>query len=660
MPTQSNNIANSLPANKLEHKILSMLFVMVVVPIGLLVSAVATGNLQVPAMIASVIAQAVGLGMGYSFLSKTAKQATKINDTLVSINNGDFEARVDLLTNDQLGQAAISLNAMCDNTLNLIQSNAERDQIQTSIESLISEMKEIAAGDLTISTDVNQDITSAIAESVNHMTQQLRFIVTQVKSASEQVNSSSSKIREASTAMSKETDANATRIGEASDQLHAMTNSFQNVALLTKHSVEVAVDARQSASKGLKAVSDTVHGMERIRHQVQNTSKRIKRFGESSQEVGEIVQLISDIADRTSILALNASIQANIAGDAGQGFAVVAEEIERLAIRSTDATKQISKLIRGIQNETSEVISDMEESTREVVAGSKLAAQAGETLQEIDHVSNQLVELIQTSSTSALQQADKATKIASSMNDIATTTKQSAEKSRQATISVGRLADMVNELRGSVSKFKVEESDGIRRAFETYTHSQSKMNPTDAAASPTSNDDTPPAPTSTKRRPVARTINKPFSPTGIRPETPSQRIAAATMVQNEPAENQQTDKALVQRLLAANKIQQLPAEQPTPAKPLSKVAQTMSLDTDTAGQVTDLSNPVANIRKPSPTLQVEQTTSPKTMVVGSEPENDMPYDAAAKAIDENLLRQLEEAKKLLNTQPSPQSNAKSN
>lgn len=457
MSNQSTSHVEKRSGNSIERKLLLVLLIIAIVPITILVATAATGMYQYAAIITTVVTQVAGLIVAYYFVSGIVRQSMTINETLIKLKNGDFEARANTNTTDELGEAAVALNEMCDNTLNLIQSRDEREQIQTSIENLISEMKEIAAGDLTISTEVHEDMTGSIAESVNHMTTQLRSIVQQVQLAAEQVTNSSARIQETSTTISNDSDAQASSIGEASKQLLEILDSFQNVAELTKESVQVAVEARQTASNGLKAVSDTVEGMQRIRNQVQSTSKRIKSFGESSQEIGEIVQLISDITDRTSILALNASIQAAMAGDAGQGFAIVAEEIERLAERSTDATKRISKLIRAIQHETSEVISDMEESTREVVAGSQLASQAGETLFEIDSVSNQLVELIQSSSTYALQHADTATKVASSMSEISLSTKASAEKRREAARSVGRLADTVSQLRDSVSQFKVAD-----------------------------------------------------------------------------------------------------------------------------------------------------------------------------------------------------------
>ena len=467
----ANSTTEKKSGLKVEHKLLLTLFVSTFVPVIGLGASLALGMYQTYAIIAALVFQVVGLVLGYMFSQGIVKQASAIQETLQKINGGNLEARATTFTRDELGRAAESLNAMCDNSLNMAQSNDERDQIQNSIEGLISEMKSIAEGDLTIQTVINEDVTGTISTSVNSMTDQLRSIVTRVKSAAEQVTHSSSQIREASTEMFKENEMQAVRIGEASEQLLDITGSFQNVAEMTKESVQVAVEARQTASNGLKAVSATVDGMQRIRNQVQSTSKRIKRLGESSQEIGEIVQMISDITDRTSILALNASIQASMAGDAGQGFAVVAEEIERLAERSNDATKQISKLIRSVQNETSEVISDMEESTREVVAGSQLASEAGETLFEIDSVSNQLVELIQSSSTYALEQADTATQVASSMSAISTATRLSAERGREATQSIGLLANMVGQLRDSVSRFKVSDAEMVQPALVSNSFS---------------------------------------------------------------------------------------------------------------------------------------------------------------------------------------------
>ena len=396
------------------------------------------------------------LGIWY-IARRINRQAASITDMLGNIGIGLFDARAEKITNDELGDVALSLNAMSDTTLSLIDSDEKRKDVQSSIEDLIGEMEQIAGGNLAVNAQVKEDITGSIAGGVNHMTEQLRMIVQQVQNATYMVTTSADDIASQSTQLSAESDTQAQQIESTSAEVLQITGQFQDVARKTEESVEVAQKARESANKGYQAVTDTVEGMDRIRDQVQATSKRIKRLGESSQEVGEIVQLISDIADRTSILALNASIQASMAGDAGQGFAVVAEEVERLAERSTDATKQISMLIKAIQTGTSEAIADMEEATREVVEGSQLATQAGQTLAEINEVSQQLETSIRQVSDSALEQAEAATKIASTMNDISSTTKESAEKSRSNTEQVSALATLANQLGDSVSRFRLED-----------------------------------------------------------------------------------------------------------------------------------------------------------------------------------------------------------
>ncbi len=413
---------------------------------------------------ASVVRQLLGIllatglfvfGAAYLVSRNFTKQADSITDMLSMIGIGDFGARAEVVSNDELGTVATSLNSMCDNTLSLIQSAEERSEIENSIETLSAELEEIANGNLTAEAKVGEDVTGVIAESVNGMVGQLRSIINRVKSATVQVSSSASQIQATTANLSKGSEEQSAQIVGTSTAVKQMASSIQQVASKTEESAEVAKDARKRAGEGSAAVAATIDGMNRIRSQVQETSKRIKRLGESSQEIGEIVQLISDIADRTSILALNASIQASMAGDAGQGFAVVAEEVERLADRSNEATKQISTLIKAIQTDTAEAISGMEESTKEVVEGSKLAAQAGQTLSDIDNVSSQLAELIDSISMAAKQQARGAEEVSQSMIEISEVTQQTAAGTNQAAVSVSHLAELADELRGSVSQFKL-------------------------------------------------------------------------------------------------------------------------------------------------------------------------------------------------------------
>lgn len=396
----------------------------------------------------------------YFVAGRITRQADSIKEMLSMVGIGMFDARATRITHDELGDVALALNAMCDNTLTLIQSDEERQNVESSIQSLIKEMEQIAAGNLAVNLEIKDDITGSISGSVQSMTEQLRSLIRRVQNATYMVTSSADEIVAESTKLSEESESQSAQIETTSERVLAITNEFEQLSKQSEGSALVAQKARETANRGYQAVSNTVQGMERIRDQVHATSKRIKRLGESSQEIGEIVQLIADIADRTSILALNASIQAAMAGDAGQGFAVVAEEVERLAERSNDATKQISTLIKSIQAETSEAISDMEEATREVVEGTQLATQAGDTLEEITQVSSNLESLIQTVSLAALSQSTAAKEVAATMSQISQSTKQSAEKARNSTETVTSLAMYANQLGDSVSQFRLD-SDAV-------------------------------------------------------------------------------------------------------------------------------------------------------------------------------------------------------
>ncbi len=371
------------------------------------------------------------------------------------IDKGDYEARAKVFSTDELGTMAASLNEMLDRNLFLIQSQDERDAIQNSIMKLLDEVSDVAGGDLTVEAEVTEDVTGAIADSFNHMINQLRQIVTNVQNATLQVSSSANQIQATAEHLADGSSLQAEQIVDSSAALDEMAVSIQQVSENSSLSATVADQALANAKQGTVAVQNTIQGMHRIRTQVQETAKRIKRLGERSQEIGEIVQLIGDIADRTSILALNASIQAARAGEAGRSFAVVAEEVERLAERATDATKQIASLVNTIQSETNEAVTAMEESTHEVVQGSQVADRAGQALGEIESVSSRLAELIQSISLAATQQARGSDNLSKAMAEISEVTQQTATGTKQAAGSISSLATLADELRDSVSTFKL-------------------------------------------------------------------------------------------------------------------------------------------------------------------------------------------------------------
>jgi twitching motility protein PilJ len=397
------------------------------------------------------------LAAGFVYLVSRGitRQVLALNHLFSQIGIGDFEARAEILGADELGQATAALNAMLDHTLALVQSQEERDQIQESIRKLLEEISGLAEGDLTKEAQVTAEITGAIADAFNNMTEELRNIISKVQDATLAVSYSANEVHGTTASLASGSQSQALQIVEASAAIDEMAVSIQQVSGSAAAAAGVAETALNSAKRGAESVMKTMEGMNGIRQQVQQTAKRIKRLGESSQEIGEIVQLINDIAERTSILALNASIQAAMAGDAGRGFAVVAEEVERLAEHSTEATKKISGLIKSIQTETNDAMAAMEATTHEVVAESALANEAGQRLSEIERVSTQLAEIIQSISQASSKQSRGSEGVAKSMAEISQITQQTAEGAKQTAVSIRKLAEMADSLRGSLDRFKL-------------------------------------------------------------------------------------------------------------------------------------------------------------------------------------------------------------
>lgn len=350
-----------------------------------------------------------------------------------------------------------SLGNMVDKLRMLVQTEEERDSLQQSVLKLLSEVSEVAAGDLTVQAEVSPEITGEIAEAFNHMTKELRSLIKQVKDVTFQVSSSANAINDTTGQLATGSEAQASQIARTTTAISNMALQIQEVSENASLSAQVAGDSLNNARYGSKAVQDNINAMNSIRKQVQETAKRIKKLGERSQEISQIVQLIDDLSDRTSLLALNASLQASSAGEAGMGFGFVAEEVERLAERSNRLTQQIANLARTIQAETKEVVTSMEETIHEVVVGSTLADKAGNALVEIEQVSSRLAELLNSISESAKHQATSAEDISSAMANISKVTELVNVGSKRAADSVKMLVELSDELHGSVAPFKLPE-----------------------------------------------------------------------------------------------------------------------------------------------------------------------------------------------------------
>ena len=326
---------------------------------------------------------------------------------------------------------------------------------QEAILRLLDEMGSLAEGDLTVKATVSEDITGAIADSINFAVEALRSLVSTINETAVQVAAAAQETQATAMHLAEAAEHQAQQITSASAQIHDIASSIDQVSRNSAESADVAQRSVQIAAKGADVVRQTIQGMDNIRDQIQETSKRIKRLGESSQEIGSIVELINDIAEQTNILALNAAIQAASAGEAGRGFAVVADEVQRLAERASNATKRIEALVQTIQSDTNEAVSSMEQTTAEVVAGARLAEDAGLALGEIETVSNDLSNLIQNISTAARQQSVAATNITTTMSVIQEITSQTSLGAHQTAESIGNLAQLAADLRRSVADFKL-------------------------------------------------------------------------------------------------------------------------------------------------------------------------------------------------------------
>ena len=340
----------------------------------------------------------------------------------------------------------------------LAETAEKNERNQAAILRLLDEIADLADGDLTVAATVTEDFTGAIADSINYSIDQLRDLVATINLTAVQVAGAAQETQATAMHLAEASEHQAQEIAGASAAINEMAVSIDQVSANASESSAVAERSVAIANKGNEVVHNTITGMDNIREQIQDTSKRIKRLGESSQEIGDIVSLINDIADQTNILALNAAIQASMAGDAGRGFAVVADEVQRLAERSSAATKQIEALVKTIQTDTNEAVISMEQTTSEVVRGARLAQDAGVALEEIEKVSKTIAALIQNISNAARQQASSAGHISNTMNVIQEITSQTSSGTTATAKSIGNLAKMASEMRKSVSGFTLPDA----------------------------------------------------------------------------------------------------------------------------------------------------------------------------------------------------------
>jgi methyl-accepting chemotaxis protein len=378
-----------------------------------------------------------------------------------ALGRGDLSKKASVKSGDELGQLGTTLNTTIDRLQGLIQTESDRDKMQHQVMDLLSVVSGAAEGDLTVKAEVTADALGSVADAFNLMINGLTTLVTQASNVAHEIESSTSDILHASERMRRGAEQQTTQIENASGAVDEMSHTIQRMAENAGAAAQASLKATQAAVKGGTSVAETIKGMQRIRAAVQTTGKKIKGLGERSLEIGAIIEVINEIATQTNLLALNAAIEAARAGEQGKGFAVVADEVRKLAERAARATKDITSLIKGIQVETSEAVTVMEEGTREVEEGTKLADQAGAALREIEQIVKQTSGLVTDITNSAVNQVKVSESVVHSMDSISKLTQDTTKGVQDTMDTISRLAELSKRLTDAIGRFKLGQEQPL-------------------------------------------------------------------------------------------------------------------------------------------------------------------------------------------------------
>jgi methyl-accepting chemotaxis protein len=406
------------------------------------------------------------LSINYAVQRKIKERYQELIDVCRDYLGGDRSARASVIGDDEFATLSSTLNTVLDNqgpasaSTSLESTTSDAAALQAQIEKLLQEVSAVGDGDLRVQAEVTPDTLGVLADSFNYMIEELAKVVGRVQATAVQVSNETRRILDRSAEQAQASETQVSQISHTTEAVEALAVFIQNVARNAQMSVEAAQEALRNAANGQQSVRQTIEGMMLIRENVQETSKKIKRLGERSNEIGEIVRIIEDIADQTNLLALNAAIQSAMAGEHGRGFAVVADEIRLLAERSTESTKRIATLVKSIQGDTYEAVVAMEDSTQEVVKGSQLADEAGRSLNSIYQAVERQAQMIERIAQDANEQASVSESVAIAMGRISELTRQSDAGTQEAAVSVSYLAELSEQLRASVSTFRLPERSG--------------------------------------------------------------------------------------------------------------------------------------------------------------------------------------------------------
>jgi methyl-accepting chemotaxis protein len=378
-----------------------------------------------------------------------------------ALGRGDLSKKATVKTADELGQLGDTLNRTIDRLQGLVQTESDRDKMQHQVMDLLSVVSTAAEGDLTIKAEVTADALGSVADAFNLMITGLTTLVTHASNVATEIQRSASDILRSADGMRMGAEQQASQIRNASEAVNAMSRTTQRMVENAEAATQTSVKATQAAVKGGAAVTETIKGMQRIRATVQSTGKKIKGLGERSLEIGAIIEVINEIATQTNLLALNAAIEAARAGEQGRGFAVVADEVRKLAERAARATKDITGLIKGIQVETSEAVTVMEEGTREVEEGTKLADQAGAALREIEQIVKQTASLMTDITRAAADQVQSTSSVVNTMDTISNLTQETTLGVQDTVSTINNLADLTKRLNEAINRFKIGKEHGV-------------------------------------------------------------------------------------------------------------------------------------------------------------------------------------------------------
>ncbi|MGA2988890.1 MAG: methyl-accepting chemotaxis protein [Candidatus Korobacteraceae bacterium] len=406
-------------------------------------------------LIGAAVALLVVMAVWFTLSNKISSPVRALSSFSEKLAGGDYKQRVEITAENDFGAIAMNLNLAVENAARAIFNQEAQENLQRSVTEFLTIVSQVAKGDLTLRGKVTNDTLGNVVDSVNYMLDNFTKVLERVRKAATDVSSSSGQILLATEEMAKGATQQDQEITNTSSAVEELTVSMKQVSNNAEASAEAARRALDAAEQGNRSVRDTLEGMQRIRSSVQATAKKIKSLGDRSLEISEIVNVINDITEQTNLLALNAAIEAARAGEAGRGFAVVADEVRKLAEHSRKATKDIAGLIKAIQAETNEAVVVMEEGTREVEVGAKLADQAGKALDAISTVVRQSAELVQEISLASKQQVRGTEGVANAMQIISSITHQTSQGSRQAALTVEQLVKLSEQLNDALSQFRV-------------------------------------------------------------------------------------------------------------------------------------------------------------------------------------------------------------